>query len=290
MAGASEIALADLVDGQAMLAHLEELQRIADEHGGHRATGSAGFDASVLYVERHLRSAEYVPDRREFTAGGVTSSNLIVELAGAGDDVVILGAHLDSVAAGPGVNDNGSGVAALMVIAERLRQLPQPARTVRFAFWGAEEGGTFGSRAYLDGFDQDERERIAAYLNFDMIGSPNAVRLVYDEPGAVPGSEALTQLFATYFEGAGLTWEPIDLEGDSDHGPFIEAGIPTGGLFSGGIEPVTDTQAATFGAIAGEPADSCSHRACDTLDNVDLATLEEMADVIAHVLTALVTE
>jgi len=289
-AAASETALADLVDGPAMLTHLEELQQIADEHGGHRATASAGFDASVLYVERHLRSADYAVDRQAFAVGSVTSSNLIVELAGAGDDVVMLGAHLDSVAAGPGINDNGSGVAALLVIAEQLRQLPKPARTVRFAFWGAEEGGPFGSRAYVNGLEPDERERITAYLNFDMIGSSNAIRFVYDEPGAAPGSEALAGLFATAFDDSGLAWEPIDLQGDSDHGPFIEAGIPTGGLFSGGIEPVTDAQAATSGAVAGEPADPCSHRACDTLDNVDLATLEEMAQAIVHVLAALAVE
>ena len=286
-AAASEITLADLVDGQAMLAHLVELQRIADERGGHRSTGSAGFDDSVSYVQRHLRSAGYSVDRQAFTAGGVISSNLLVELAGASTDVVMLGAHLDSVAAGPGINDNGSGMAALLVTAEQLRQLPRPAHTVRFAFWGAEEGGPFGSQAYVNDLGPDERQRITAYLNFDMIGSPNAIRFVYDEPGAASGSNALTQLFATYFEDAGLAWEPIDLEGDSDHGPFINAGIPTGGLFSGGIEPVTDAQAETFGARAGEPADPCSHRACDTLDNVDLVTLEQMADAIAHVLVSL---
>lgn len=273
-----------------MLAHLEELQRIADDLGGNRATGSAGFDASVAYVGRELRSAGYIVDRQPFTADGIPSSNLIVERGGPSEEVIMLGAHLDSVAAGPGINDNGSGVAALLVIAEQLRELPAPAINVRFAFWGAEEGGPFGSRAYLDALDPDERARIRAYLNFDMLASPNAIRLVYDEAEAADGSSRLTELFAAHFEGADLAWEPIDLEGDSDHGPFTDAGIPTGGLFSGGIEPVTDAQAAGSGSNAGEPADSCSDQACDTIDNVDLETLNEMADAIASALVSLATD
>ena len=200
----------------------------------------------------------------------MTSATLLVERAGdRGDgEVVILGAHVDSVAAGPGMNDNGSGVAALIVIAQRLTELPPPDRTIRVAFWGAEEGGPFGSAAYVAALDRNERDDIVAYLNFDMIGSPNAIRFVYDEAGAASGSAALTALFASSFESSGLAWEPIDLEGDSDHGPFTDAGIPTG----------------------GQPADACSHRACDTIEKVDLSTLEEMADAIADVLVTLATE
>ncbi len=199
----------------------------------------------------------------------------------------MVGAHLDSVPAGPGINDNGSGVATLLVIAERLAELPAPRRTVRIAFWGAEEGGPHGSRASVDALSADERARIIAYLNFDMLGSPNPVRFVYAEESAAAGSEALTELFTTYFDAAGLAWEPIDLEGDSDHGAFVDAGIPTGGLFSGGIEPKTDAQAAAFGGAAGDPADACSHRACDTIDNIDDAILDGMADAIAHAVATL---
>ena len=279
--------LAAHVDATALLVHLDALQAIADDHGGHRATGSAGFDASVEYVTSVLASAGYDVARQPFDANGIASVNLLSEHQGAEDEVVILGAHLDSDVAGPGMNDNGSGVAALLVIAERLRELPAPQRTVRFAFWGAEEGGAFGSAAHVEALEAAERARIVAYLNFDMLGSQNAVRFVYDEAGAAPGSAAITDLFAATFEDAGLGWEPIDLEGHSDHGAFARAGIPTGGLFSGGFEPVTDAQAAGSGGRAGEPADPCSHRACDTIDNVDLATLEELARIIARVLVAL---
>jgi aminopeptidase S len=268
-------------------AHLGELQRIADASGGNRATGTPGFDASVAYVASRLIDAGYEVTRQPFTAGNVTSVNLVAERAGSDAGVVVVGAHLDSVPAGPGINDNGSGVATLLVIAERLAELPVPRRTVRFAFWGAEEGGPHGSRAYVDALSTDERARILAYLNFDMLGSPNPIRFVYAERAAAAGSESLTELFATYFDSAGLAWEPIDLEGDSDHGPFVAAGIPTGGLFSGGIEPKTDAQATTFGGAAGEPADACSHRACDTIDNIDDAVLDEMAEAIAHAVATL---
>jgi aminopeptidase S len=136
----------------------------------------------------------------------------------------------------------------------------------------------------------DELGEIRAYLNLDMIGSPNAVRFVYREPDAAPGSDALADVIADHLEASALEWAPIDLEGDSDHGPFITAGIPTGGLFSGGIEPVTPVQAERFGAIAGVPADACSHLPCDTIDNVDLGTLEELARIVALVLVDVATD
>lgn len=267
--------------------HLEALRAVADANDGNRATGSTGFEASVDYVASALEAAGYVVERRAFGARGVPSANLIADCLGSSGEVIIVGAHLDSVVAGPGINDNGSGVAALLVIAEALAGLPAPRRTVRFAFWGAEEGGPFGSAAYVEALDSAERDRIVAYLNFDMLASPNAVRFVYDEAGAAPGSDRLTDLFAAALEGAGLAWEPIDLEGDSDHGPFADAGIPTGGLFSGGIEVVTQAQAEASGARAGEAADLCSHRACDTIDNVNTGILEQMARAIARVLVAL---
>jgi aminopeptidase S len=270
--------------------HLEALQRIADEHGGNRATGTAGFDATVAYVEERLVAAGYEVEQQLFIVGDASSASLMVEAGPADEEVVMFGAHLDSVAAGPGINDNGSGVATLLVVSERLAEMPPPERTIRFAFWGAEENGPFGSAAYVDQLADDDRAGIRAYLNFDMLGSPNFVRFVYAEARAASGSEALTDLFADYFEGAGLAWEPIDLQGDTDHGPFIAAGIPTGGLFSGGIEPKTDRQAAAFGGTAGVSADVCSHAACDTITNVSDVALDEMADAVAHAVATLAAE
>ena len=279
--------LRDAVDVSDIRAHLDALQRIADENGGSRATGTTGFDASIDYVAERLAAAGYDVTRQTFSVGDLTSVNLIVERAGAANDVIMVGAHLDSVEAGPGINDNGSGVATLLVIAERLAELPDPDSTLRFAFWGAEEGGPFGSAAYVDALSPTELARIVAYLNFDMLGSTNRIRFVYAEDGAAEGSEAMTTLFTAYFEDEGLNWAPIDLAGHSDHGAFTTAGIPTGGLFSGGREPKTEAQAAAFGGTAGAPADPCSDVACDTIDNVDDAILGEMANGVAHALATL---
>ena len=113
--------------------------------------------------------------------------NVIAELAGTNDDnVVMAGAHLDSVLAGPGINDNGSGSAALIEVAEQLGKL-KPENTLRFAWWGAEESGLIGSTAYVNGLSAAERERIALYLNFDMIGSPNYIQMVYDSDESTRG-------------------------------------------------------------------------------------------------------
>jgi aminopeptidase S len=283
-------ALADRIDPDALEGHLVALQAIADAHGGHRATGSTGMAASLTYAAQALRDAGYRVERHPFAVAGVEGTNLVAERPGSDPGVVMLGAHLDSVAVGPGINDNASGVAAVLAVGGALAELPVPERTIRLALWDAEEGGPFGSRAYVDGLTSLERDRIVAYLNLDMIGSPNAVRLVYAEADAADGSEAVTDAFAAYFDARGLPWEPIDLDGDSDHGPFVDAGIPTGGLFAGGIEPVTDAQAGRYGATADLPADACSHRPCDTADNVDRETLELMARAAASVLALLSTD
>ncbi len=242
------------------------------------------------HVVSTLRAAGYETDLRDVTVDGVASTNVLAELRGAGPRVVMIGAHLDSVAAGPGINDNGSGVATLLVIAEQLRALPPPDATIRFAFWGAEEGGPFGSRAYVESLSGEERAEIVAYLNFDMLASPNAVRFVYDEDDAPEGSDELTARFVAALEDAGLGWDRIDVDRRSDHGPFAAAGIPIGGLFSGGRELVTEEQAAGSGAVAGRPSDPCSDARCDTIDNVDLATHVELSRIAARVLVTVATD
>ena len=296
LAPVSSSALRAALDAAAIRDHLEELQLIAAANSGHRAAGTPGFDASVEYVAARLARAGYEVRRQTFrfpfsSVEERTSVNLIAELPGSdGSSITMLGAHLDSVVGSPGINDNGSGSMTLLALAERLTQFEPPRHTVRLAFWGAEESGRYGSAAYITSLSAAERQRIAAYLNFDMLGSPNHIRFVYDERDAAPGSSAITEVFARYFEDIGLSWEPIDLEGDSDHGPFVNAEIPTGGLFSGGAEPKTDAQAARFGGTAGAPADPCSHTACDTTANVSDIALDEMADAVAHALVTLTAD
>ena len=215
--------------------------------------------------------------------------NVIAELPGTNDDnVVMAGAHLDSVLAGPGINDNGSGSAALIEVAEQLGKL-KPENTLRFAWWGAEESGLIGSTAYVNGLSAAERERIALYLNFDMIGSPNYIQMVYDSdesgfPAPVPvpaGSIAIEDLFESFYTLSNEPYDDAEFSGRSDYQAFILNGIPAGGLFTGAEVPKTPEQQAIWGGTAGAQYDPCYHLACDTFANVSLHALAINSDAVA---------
>ncbi|MQA16232.1 MAG: M28 family peptidase [Pseudonocardiaceae bacterium] len=222
-----------------------------------------------------------------------TTRNVIAQTrSGRTDNVVMAGAHLDSVADGPGINDNGSGSAALLETALQLGGNPQINNAVRFAWWGAEERGLLGSQAYVSGLSQEQQLDVALYLNFDMVGSPNAAYFAYDGDdsdgvGAGPGpagSAQIEQAFVDFLQGRrDVPVAGTDFSGRSDYGPFIALGIPAGGLFTGAEGIKTPEQAAKWGGQAGIAYDPCYHQACDTLDNVDRTALERNSDAIAWV-------
>ena len=216
------------------------------------------------------------------------TENVFAETSGDPNNVVMVGAHLDSVTAGPGINDNGSGSAAILETAIQMAKV-NPRNKVRFAWWSAEESGLVGSNYYVNNLPQSERDKIALYLNFDMIGSPNFVRFVYDGDnsaggGAVgpAGSEVIERMFNDYFAGQSLPVEPTPFNGRSDYGPFIAVGIPAGGLFTGAEGVKTAAQAAVFGGTAGLAFDPCYHAACDTYSNNSDPGLDQMSDAVAH--------
>jgi len=230
------------------------------------------------------------------TVEETTSRNVIAQTAtGNADEVVMAGGHLDSVPEGPGINDNGSGSAALLETAVRLGASRPLTNAVRFAFWGAEEVGLVGSTEYVTTLPEAERARIAAYLNFDMVASPNPGYLVYDgddsdRVGAGPGpagSAAIELLVVEGLAAAGVAAQGTDFSGRSDYGPFIEVGIPAGGIFTGAEEVKTAAQAQVWGGRAGAPYDSCYHQACDRLDNVDRVALDLNTDAIASTIARL---
>ena len=209
------------------------------------------------------------------------------------DQTVVVGAHLDSVIEGPGINDNGSGTSTILEIAEEMSELGYTKknklqRQVRFAFWGAEENGLLGSEYYVENLTANQLSKIYANLNFDMLGSPNYVRFVYDgdgsdsDPAGPPGSGQIESIFTEYFESQGLESEPTEFSGRSDYGPFIAVGIPAGGLFSGAEGIKTPEQAAIYGGTAGEPYDPCYHEACDDITNLSVRALNQMSDGVAH--------
>jgi Zn-dependent M28 family amino/carboxypeptidase len=226
--------------------------------------------------------------------------NVIAETAGDPNNVVVIGAHLDSVAAGPGINDNGSGSATILEVAEVFAEQGREARNkLRFMWYGAEEFNLLGSDFYVDGLSQAERDKIALMLNFDMVGSPNFVRFVYDGDGSAtptagpPGSAAIEQVFLDYFSGVGLLNTPTAFDGRSDYGPFIAAGIPAGGLFTGAEGHKTAQQVIDYGGIADAQYDPCYHQACDTFAGTGsgagstapgrgLIALDQMSDAVAH--------
>jgi Zn-dependent M28 family amino/carboxypeptidase len=242
----------------------------------------AQLQAGQTVVVRVLTETEIDPTR--------TTRNIIADSpTGSDDRVVVVGAHLDSVIAGPGINDNGSGSSTILEIAEEMAELGiRNRQQVRFAFWGAEELSLLGSEYYVDQLSDDELGKIVANLNFDMLGSPNYVRFVYDGDGSAggpvgpPGSAQIEAIFNQYFASQGLAADPTPFSGRSDYGPFIAVGIPAGGLFSGAEGEKTAEQAAIYGGTAGEPYDPCYHQPCDTINNVNTKALFELGDAAAH--------
>jgi Zn-dependent M28 family amino/carboxypeptidase len=236
--------------------------------------------------------------RVEYRIGLTPTENVIAETRGGDPNkVIVVGAHLDSVGPGPGINDNGSGSAALVDFAHALRGTTLKNK-VRFIWFSAEESGLLGSQAYIDSLPETERSKIAAMLNFDMIGSPNFVNFVYDgdlsdsdpvpddvfAPPARPYSATIEKIFLDYFASQRIANEPTAFDGRSDYGPFIAAGIPAGGLFTGAEGIKTPAQAAIFGGVAGEQYDRCYHLGCDDFFNLSNRALDQNSDAAAHAL------
>ena len=220
----------------------------------------------------------------------VPTANLIATTkTGRTDRQVVVGSHLDSVPAGPGINDNGSGSAQDLEIALQMAELGiEPRNQVVFAFWGAEESGLVGSQFYVDSLTPREVKDTAVNLNFDMVGSPNYVRFVYDGDASdtdslgSTGSGVVEDVFVDYFDSVGLESEPTAFDGRSDYDAFINVGIPAGGLFTGAEGVKTPGEAAIYGGTAGLPYDPCYHDACDTIDNLSMDALDEMSDAAVH--------
>ena len=244
---------------------------------------------------------------RVFTDGETRTdqptANLIATTkSGRTDRQVVVGAHLDSVFDGPGINDNGSGSSHNLEIALQMAELGvQPRNQVAFAWWGAEESGLIGSQYYVDQLSKRQIKNIAVNLNFDMVASPNYVRFVYDGDASdtastgSAGSGVVEDVFNDYFASQGLATEPTAFDGRSDYDAFVAVGIPAGGTFTGAEGIKTLEQVAVYGGVAGEQYDPCYHAACDTYDSVfnhppglpllqgnGKKALEEMIDGGAH--------
>lgn len=203
------------------------------------------------------------------------SWNIFAEtVEGDPENVIVLGAHLDSVPVGPGLNDDGSGVVAQIEIARALRHFKGLTNKIRLAWWGAEEPGLIGSLYYTSHLTEQEADAIRFYFNYDMIGSPVPVYGIYvgENPGDMVGAELLLDYLVSkdkpaYYGGFGT---------GSDYVGFLNLGIPSSGVQTGG----------------GDPADVCYHLACDTFENVNLdpLTVNTKAAAVAAATLALSVE
>ena len=221
------------------------------------------------------------------------SRNIIAQTkTGSSADVVMVGAHLDSVPEGPGINDNGSGVAAVLETALQLGSSPDVQNAVRFGFWGAEEQGLRGSLNYVESLDEEALKDIALYLNFDMLGSPNPGYFTYDGDQSAPpdergaprvpeGSAGVERALAAYLADAGKMPQDTSFDGRSDYDGFTLAGVPAGGLFSGAEAKMSPEQAQEWGGEADQPFDPNYHKKEDNLDNIDQEALRINGEGVA---------
>jgi Zn-dependent M28 family amino/carboxypeptidase len=115
-----------------------------------------------------------------------------------------------------------------------------------------------------------------------MIGSPNYGFFVYDGDLYGAASSEIERTFETYYADLGLPTTEVNIVGSSDHTAFLEAGIPSGGLFSGAGGIKNAAQVALWGGTAGQAFDPCYHQACDTFANVSEYALGINADAVAY--------
>lgn len=209
---------------------------------------------------------------RTWSEQRVTRNVIAQTKTGRKDSVVMAGAHLDSVVEGPGINDAGSGCAALLEIAVQLGGSPQIDNALRFVWWGAEEFGQLGSKHYVATLTPEQQQDIALYLTADMLASSNGGYFVFDGTGP-DGSAAIRQSFVDALAARGEQTEDIPLAGGFDHMPFVQLGIPAGGLYSGATGIKTTEQAEKWGGTAGVAFDPGYHRNPDDLANIDRVAL-----------------
>jgi Zn-dependent M28 family amino/carboxypeptidase len=219
---------------------------------------------------------------------------------GATDNVVMAGAHLDSVPEGPGINDNGSGVAAVLETAVQLGSSPEVKNAVRFGFWAAEEEGLVGSTEYVKTLDVEALKDIALYLNFDMLASPNPGYFTYDGDQSAPrtpdvprvpeGSAGIERLLSAYLDDAGKEPRDTSFDGRSDYDGFTQAGIPAGGLFSGAEDKMSPDEAKLWDGAADEPFDPNYHKSSDTYDHLDRTSLDIQGKGVAYAIGVYATD
>ena len=221
----------------------------------------------------------------------ITSQNVFFQPPSLDESYIMLGGHADSVFAGGGLNDNGSGIAAILSIAKQNANQDLP---IRYAFWGGEELGLLGSYHFISDAYPETLQNISSYINLDMIASPNFARMIYDGDGSLSNmrgpnhSDEIEAMFEAHFDEQNLHHQPTPFDGRSDYGPFIDVGIAAGGLFTGAEGMKTEAEEAMYGGDAGKPYDECYHEACDDILNINDEVFGDMILATFSVLNDLV--
>jgi Zn-dependent M28 family amino/carboxypeptidase len=218
--------------------------------------------------------------------------NIIAEtVGGSSDSVVLVGSHLDSVDAGPGINDNGSGSATNLALALAVSKSTVPlVNKLRFAWWSAEELGLVGSRVYAGLLSPAQVDDIVLNINIDMLASPNYVRFLLNGSDFNAPSGKLTQLFQDHFDALGLTYDFFPADGRSDYAPFMDLGITVAALATGAEGLKTIDQRQRFGGLIRIPYDPCYHEFCDDIYNLNELVLAQNAAALAAVTERLATK
>lgn len=285
--GAVALVVANNVDEKEFTATMEESDQI-------KIPVMSVTKADGARLQSQTGTATVITDAR---VEQVTTRNVIVQTkTGSTNNVVMVGAHLDSVKEGPGINDNGTGVATVLETALQMGPSPQVANAVRFGFWGGEEEGLFGSNAYVRSLTVDALKDIALYLNFDMMASPNTCFFTSDADQSLPpdpeadadqlipeGSPGIERTLVDTLKSAGKTPQDLPFDGRSDYDGFTRAGVPSGNFDTGADNVKTPEQVALWGGTADEACDPNYHTAKDTIQNVNRDALARGGGVIGYV-------
>ncbi|EAU90009.1 LAP1 [Coprinopsis cinerea okayama7 len=250
--------------------------------------GLSGIQGNALKAAIE-RGEEVVGNLRATGLTEIRYSSNVIATSKIGDkeNIVFAGAHTDSVPAGPGINDDGSGTIAVLEIALHLTKY-RVKNAVRFGFWTTEEFGLVGSEYHVTNLSDEERQKIALYLNFDMLASPNAAYFVHDGDGSdyglvgPAGSDKIEKLYQDWFEARGLKTAPAAFSGSSDYDPFLQVGIPVGGVLTGASGLKTEEGVEQWGGEAEVAYDKCYHLLCDTVENLNVPFWVNNAKAAAH--------
>ncbi|MEV6521182.1 M28 family peptidase [Longispora sp. NPDC051575] len=270
------------IDINNVKAHLQQLQTIATNNNGNRATGTGGYTQSAAYVRQKLEAAGYTVTMQTCTSCSGSAQNVIADWPGGNtSSTYMFGGHLDGVSAGPGINDDGSGSTALLEVALALAAAnPTMTNHLRFGWWTGEEQGLVGSKHYVNSLSAAQKTAIKAYGTFDMIASTNAGYFA-------TGTDAVAVKVREYFTSINVPTE-TSTECCSDDGSFRGAGIPSSLMSTGAGRTKTAAQVTKWGGTAGAAYDPCYHRSCDSYpSNVNTTSLDRYADSIAYAVWAL---